>query len=265
MPETTPDVLVDHRDGVAIITLNRPEALNAWTPTFGADLYDAVVKASDDPDVRAILITGAGRAFSAGADLKSERSLTPDGEPDLESMLREIYNPIILAIREAPKPVIAAVNGAAAGIGCSLALACDLVVAAESAYFLLAFVRIGLGPDGGSTTHLMQRIGPARTAELMMLGERLPARQALDWGLINAVHPDAALAAEAFTLAARLATGPTVAIATAKTQLREAPVTPLADQLAREASLQQTHARTTDYVEGVTAFREKRPARFTGR
>ncbi len=265
MPETTPDVLVDHRDGVAIITLNRPEALNAWTPTFGADLYDAVVKASDDPDVRAILITGAGRAFSAGADLKSERSLTPDGEPDLESMLREIYNPIILAIREAPKPVIAAVNGAAAGIGCSLALACDLVVAAESAYFLLAFVRIGLGPDGGSTTHLMQRIGPARTAELMMLGERLPARQALDWGLINAVHPDAALAAEAFALAARLATGPTVAIATAKTLLREAPLTPLANQLAREASLQQTHARTTDYVEGVTAFREKRPARFTGR
>jgi 2-(1,2-epoxy-1,2-dihydrophenyl)acetyl-CoA isomerase len=180
-------------------------------------------------------------------------------------MLREIYNPIILAIREAPKPVIAAVNGAAAGIGCSLALACDLVVAAESAYFLLAFVRIGLGPDGGSTTHLMQRIGPARTAELMMLGERLPARQALDWGLINAVHPDAALTAEAFALAARLATGPTVAIATAKTLLREAPLTPLADQLAREASLQQTHARTTDYVEGVTAFREKRPARFTGR
>ena len=139
------------------------------------------------------------------------------------------------------------------------------MVAAESAYFLLAFVRIGLSADGGASKHLFERIGPARAAELMMLGERLPAPTALAWGLINAVHPDTALAGEAQALAGRLAEGPTVAIASAKALLREAPHRSLAEQLDLEADAQQRHASTTDYVEGVVAFREKRPARFSGR
>src|SRR3954447_9128131 len=168
------------RDGSAArILLNRPEALNAWNEQFGQDLLDAVSTLASDDSVRAVLITGAGRGFSSGADLKEQRS-TPEGAPDLSARLREVYHPIITGLREMPKPVVAAVNGPAVGIGCSLALACDLIVAAESAYFLLAFVNIGLIPDGGSTAFIPARVGYARAAEMAMLGERVPAEQALD-------------------------------------------------------------------------------------
>src|SRR4051812_46684939 len=171
------------------VELNRPDALNAWTLQLGRDLQTALERARED-DVRAVVITGAGRAFSAGADLRQGFDRTADGHPDVGTPLRTIYHPVILGVRELPKPVVAAVNGPAVGIGCSLALACDLVVARESAYFLLAFVNIGLVPDGGSSAFVPTRAGLPRAAEMAMLGERVPAPRALDWGLAN---PAAAL------------------------------------------------------------------------
>lgn len=256
---------VERRDAVTRIELNRPEALNAFTPQLGGELLDAVRRASGDSGVRALLLTGAGRAFSAGADVKQSRTLTAEGQPDLSSSLREVYNPIIFELRAAPKPVVAAVNGPAAGIGCSLALACDQIVAAESAYFLLAFVRIGLIPDGGASYLLPARIGLARATRLAMLGERLPAPEALDWGLVDEVCPEGELAERAGALAARLAAGPTVALANMKRALGAAVLPALAKQLELEATLQQEHAATADYAEGVLAFKEKRETRFEGR
>ena len=187
--------------GAARVVLNRPDSLNSWNEQFGRDLLEAVREVSADDAVRAVMITGAGRAFSSGADLKEQRS-GDDGLPDLSQRLKEIYHPIILGIREMPKPVIAAVNGPAVGIGCSLALDCDLVLAAESAYFLLAFVNIGLVPDGGSTALLPARAGFARAAEMGMLGERVPAEQALEWGIVNRVVADDRLIEDAELLLA---------------------------------------------------------------
>lgn len=258
-------VTVERTLGVAHLELNRPEALNAWTPDLGRALLAALQEASADPDVRAILLTGAGRAFSAGADVKSPRELTPSGAPDLSVRLREIYNPIVLAVRRAPKPVVAAVQGAAAGLGCSLALSCDLVLAGESAYFLLAFVHLGVIPDAGASFFLSERIGAVRAAQLMMLGERLPAARALEWGLVNDVHPDEMLRERAFELTQRLATGPTVALANMKRVLTSATQAGLEAHLALEAELQQAHASTADYAEGVLAFSEKRRPEFWGR
>ncbi len=195
-----------YRSGPAVkLELNRPERMNALNNQLRIDLLDAVEQAAGDDEVRAVLLTGAGRAFSSGADLKDQRDRTPEGHPDVYSVLTEHYHPVITGLRQMPKPVVAAVNGAAAGIGLSLALACDLVLAAESAYFLLAFVNIGLVPDGGSSLLVPSRIGFARAAELAMLGERLGAARALEWGLINQVWPDAELAgrSEALVLHAR--------------------------------------------------------------
>lgn len=251
-------------DGLARIELHRPDALNAWTPQMGSELLDAVRRASADETVRAVLVTGAGRAFCAGADVKNARDLTPDGDPDLSSRLREIYNPIVTGIRAAPKPFVAAVQGACAGLGVSLALSCDLLIAADDAYLLLAFVRIGVMPDGGTTAFLAERIGLTRAAELCMLGDRLPAGTALRWGLVNAVHPAGRLAEEAETLARRLAQAPTVALASTKQALGAAAQRRLADQLELEATLQQRHATTHDYAEGRAAFVEKRRAVFRG-
>jgi len=251
--------------GVCHIELHRPEALNAWTPAMGRELLDAVRLASQDSDVRAVLITGAGRAFSAGADIKNTRELTPEGHADLTSRLRDIYNPIVLAVRSSPKPFVAAVQGACAGLGVSLALACDLVLAAEDAYLLLAFVRIAVMPDGGATALLAERVGLARAAELCMLGEKLPAARALEWGLVNAVHPVAELLPAGQALATRLAEGPTVALGSIKRALTAAAQRHLSDQLELEAELQQRHGSTLDYAEGRTAFVEKRSPHFQGR
>jgi 2-(1,2-epoxy-1,2-dihydrophenyl)acetyl-CoA isomerase len=252
-------------DGYAHIELNRPEALNAWTADMGRQLLAHLTDASADTDVRAILLTGAGRAFSAGADVKDPRETTADGTPDLSSRLRDIYNPIVLTVRSAPKPVIAAVHGAVAGLGVSLALSCDLLLAADSAYFLLAFVRIGVIPDAGASTFLVERVGLTRATQLAMLGEKLPAAKALDWGVVSFVHPDEELQAAGHALAARLAQGPTVALANIKRSLSSAAQRGLAEQVAFEAELQQVHASTADYAEGVAAFTEKRPTVFRGR
>jgi 2-(1,2-epoxy-1,2-dihydrophenyl)acetyl-CoA isomerase len=252
------------RDGSAArILLNRPEALNAWNEQFGQDLLDAVSAVASDDSVRAVLITGAGRGFSSGADLKEQRT-TAEGAPDLSSRLREVYHPIITALRQMPKPVIAAVNGPAVGIGCSLALAADLIVAAESAYFLLAFVNIGLVPDGGSTAFLPARIGYARAAEMAMLGERVPAEQALGWGLINRVVPDDELEGAGDAVLQLLAQGPTTSYAGSKRLLNRRMYAGLAEQLEAEADQQREQGSTQDFLEGVTAFVEKRPPRFTG-
>jgi 2-(1,2-epoxy-1,2-dihydrophenyl)acetyl-CoA isomerase len=252
-------------DGPAArILLNRPDALNAWNEQFGKDLLDAVTTVAGDDAIRAVLITGAGRGFSSGADLKEQRGGDDGGLPDLSARLREIYHPIITSLREMPKPIVSAVNGPAVGIGCSLALAADLILAAESAYFLLAFVNIGLVPDGGSTAFIPARVGYARSAEMAMLGERIPADQALDWGLINRVVADDALEAEAGALLERLANGPTRSYAGSKQLLNRRLYADLAGQLDAEAEAQKGQGQSKDFLEGVVAFVEKRKPNFTG-
>ncbi|HUA12838.1 MAG TPA: enoyl-CoA hydratase-related protein [Solirubrobacteraceae bacterium] len=251
--------------GAATIVLNRPQTLNAWNGQFGTDLLAAVREAQDRDDVRAVLITGAGRGFSSGADLKERGFSGEDGRPDVYSVLTELYHPIMTTIRTMPKPVVAAVNGPAVGIGCSLALCCDLILAAESAYFLLAFVNIGLVPDGGSSLFVPTRVGLARAAELAMLGERLPARTALEWGLINRVVSDDELAGAADGLCARLAAGPTLSYAGAKRELNNWLYARMDEQLDLEARLQQEMMGSADAVEGAVAFVERRPPRFQGR
>ena len=252
-------------DGVATIELNRPQALNAWNRQLGLDLLESVRSAAREDAVRAVLLTGAGRAFSSGADLKDvSAETTADGRPDVYTRLTELYHPIMIEIRELPKPVVAAVNGPAVGIGCSLALCCDLIVAAESAYFLLAFVNIGLVPDGGSSLFVPTRVGMARASELSMLGERLPAPKALEWGLINRVFADERLREEAAALAARLAGGPTRSYAGTKRQLNSWLYARMPEQLELEARIQQEMSGSEDFVEGAMAFVQKRPPRFSG-
>jgi 2-(1,2-epoxy-1,2-dihydrophenyl)acetyl-CoA isomerase len=253
-------------DGVGHVTLNRPDVLNAWNPDLGRALSEIITQRAPAHEVRAVIVTGAGRAFSSGADLKSGFDPHPDdGMPDVRKTLEQVYHPLIVGIRRLEKPVISAVNGPAVGIGCSLALACDVVLAAESAYFLLAFVNIGLMPDGGSTLFVPARVGKARAFEMAMLAERIPAPQALEWGLVNAVHPDERLLEDAGALAARLAAGPTRAYAGAKRALNSMLYPELERQLDLEAEIQHHLARTKDFVEGVGAFVEKRQAVFEGR
>lgn len=250
--------------GAARITLNRPDTLNAWHRDFGAELKRAIEVDAADPSVRAVLITGAGRGFSSGADLKAGFDAADDGMPDVAKELNELYHPIMVGLRRLEKPVVAAVNGPAVGIGASLAFACDLVLAAESAYFLLAFVNIGLMPDGGSTLFVPAAVGKARAFQLALLGERVGAAQALDWGLINFVHPDDSLLDEAAALVQRLAAGPTRSYASSKKALNRMLYPNLDAQLTLEADLQHALARTRDFQEGTLAFLEKREPAFQG-
>ena len=253
--------------GVATVALNRPQALNAWNQQLGLDLLAALARVGESPRARAVVITGAGRAFSSGADLKdfSGGELTASGRPDVYKTLTERYHPIMRAVRELPLPVVAAVNGPAVGIGCSLALCCDLIVAARGAYFLLAFVNIGLVPDGGSSLFVPSRVGMARASEMALLGERVSAEQALQWGLINRVVEDEQLSAEVGALAERLASGPTRAYAGAKRELNNWLYGRMDEQLELEAQIQREMAESEDFLEGAMAFLEKRAARFGGR
>jgi 2-(1,2-epoxy-1,2-dihydrophenyl)acetyl-CoA isomerase len=255
------------RHGAAtFIRLNRPDALNAWNVALGTELLDALRAVADDDAVRAVCITGSGRAFSSGADLRdlTSRDITPDGHIDVYTTLTTVYHPILTLVRTMPKPVVAAVNGPAAGIGCSLVLSCDLVVAAESAYLLLAFVNIGLVPDGGATALVAARAGAGRAAEMGMLGERITASQARRWGLVNHVLPDHELQDYVRELIDRLASGPTRSYAGTKRQLNTWMYDGLEAQLEHEARIQQEVVRSEDFREGVAAFLEKRGAKFTG-
>lgn len=254
-------------DGVANIELARPEALNAWNAQLSDDLLAVLGRVAQDEAVRAVVLRGAGRAFCSGADLRDMGGIeqTPDGRPDLYKSLVERYHPVMHALRELPKPVIAHVNGPAVGIGCSLALCCDLVVAARSAYFLLAFVNIGLVPDGGSSLLVPARAGFARASEMALLGERVAAEQALEWGLVNRVIADERLDGEVAALAARLAAGPTRAYAGVKRQLNASLYRHFDEQLELEARVQREMAGSEDFVEGAVAFLEKREPRFRGR
>jgi 2-(1,2-epoxy-1,2-dihydrophenyl)acetyl-CoA isomerase len=255
----------EQEGGVGRITLNRPETLNAWTAEFGHELSEVVNERAADPSVRAVLITGAGRGFSSGADLKAGFDPDPaDNMPNIRKELNEVYHPIIRGVRELEKPVVAAVNGAAVGIGASLAFACDLVLAAESAFFGLAFVNIGLMPDGGSTLFVPAAVGKARAFQMALLGERITAARALDWGLVNFVHPDDRLMPEAEALVERFATGPTRSYAASKKALNQMLFPNLEEQLALEAELQHELARTRDFMEGVGAFVARRPPEFSG-
>jgi 2-(1,2-epoxy-1,2-dihydrophenyl)acetyl-CoA isomerase len=255
-----------NRDGAAVkIALNRPDRMNAWSDGLSQDLLAALREVAADETVRAVMLTGNGRAFCSGADLKDGADDAVAGKLDTYTTLTRWYHPIVTTIRQMPKPVLTAVNGPAAGAGLSLALAGDLVVAAESAYFMLAFVGIGLVPDGGASLFVPSRVGFARAAEMAMLGERVSAAKAVDWGLINSAWPDAEFAAKAEALLTRLAAGPTRSYAGSKRELNHWMYDRMAAHLELEASIQGELAASADFVEGVSAFLQKRPPEFGGK
>jgi 2-(1,2-epoxy-1,2-dihydrophenyl)acetyl-CoA isomerase len=253
------------RDGsVARIVMSDPATLNAADPLMVRELSATFQKAASE--ARCALLTGEGRGFCSGANLSSGegRAVDESGRIDAGDRLEKQYNPFILMVRDLPIPIVAAVNGPAAGIGCSFALMCDLVFAAESAYFLQAFRRIGLVPDGGSTFMLPRLIGRARAMELMLLGEKLPAAKAQEWGLIHRCVPDAELMTAAMERAHELARGPTRALGLIRKLAWESADNTLEAQLKAERDAQRQAGHSSDFVEGVSAFLQKRPANFTG-
>ncbi len=259
------EVLTEHRDRVAFITLNRPAQLNAFNEAQHILLAAALEKARDDDDIGAILITGAGRAFCAGQDLGERDPSAMDGPPDLGLTLDKYYNRLVRLIRAIPKPVITAVNGVAAGAGANIPLASDIVLAARSARFIQAFIKIGIIPDSGGTWTVTRAIGEARAKSIMMTGDPVSAEQAEAWGLIWRAVDDDGLIDEATALATRLAAGPTFGIGLIKQAVHQASENTIDQQLDLERDLQRLAGHSRDYREGVTAFLEKRPPKFTGR
>lgn len=257
-------VLVEHADGLTVITLNRPDQLNAFNEAQHLALRNALENARDDRSCRAIVLTGSGRGFCAGQDLGDRNPDTMDGPPDLGHTLETFYNPLVRLIRAIPKPVICAVNGVAAGAGANIALACDLVLAAQSARFIEAFSKIGLVPDSGGTWTLPRLIGEARAKALILLAEPLYADEAERIGLIYRCVSDDALMDEAKALGKKLAEGPTLGFGLTKQALHAAADNSLDAQLDLERDLQRQAGRSSDYAEGVRAFMQKRPAKFEG-
>jgi 2-(1,2-epoxy-1,2-dihydrophenyl)acetyl-CoA isomerase len=264
MAQTFQSIGLDVSAGVATLTLNRPERLNSLTEGMHAELRRALELIRSERSTRALILTGAGRGFCAGQDL-SDRNIAPgDGPRDLGASLEANYNPLVRALRTLPIPVICAVNGVAAGAGASLALSCDVVIAARSASFIQAFCKLGLVPDAGGTYFLTHALGAPRALGLALFGDKLPAEQAEAWGLIWKCVDDAELLPAAQKMAERLASGPTQGFARTKQAIYAAEKQALDAQLDLERDLQRELGRTSDYREGVSAFMEKRPPVFTG-
>lgn len=254
---------ITRQGGVETIAINRPEVMNATTAATGRQLLAAVREARHDPDVRAIVLTGVGRAFCAGADLQAlDGPLLPSGRPDLGTILRDVFNPLVLAIRSAPVPVIAAVNGPAVGVGCSIALACDLVIAGDTASFIAGFSKVGLALDGGLSVLLAARVGFTHASQLALVGGAVGAERAHAIGLVDETVAGDALQARAAELAATLAASASGALAASKRLLDQAVFAGLEDALAREADAQAQRVETDEYAEGVAAFLGRRPPRF---
>ncbi len=263
MVHETIRVDIDASSHVATITLNRPDKLNSFTREMHSELRSALDEV-ETAKARALVLTGAGRGFCAGQDL-ADVSFEPGAETDLGALIDENFNPLVRRLQALPLPVIAAVNGIAAGAGANLALACDITLAARSSSFAQSFVKIGLIPDSGGTALLPQRIGLARALGLAITGNKLSAEEAQQWGLIWQVVDDADLQAAAAQLAAQLAQQPTKAIAAIKRAMRASTVNSFDQQLDLERDLQRELGASHDFAEGVAAFIEKRPARFEGR
>jgi len=250
--------------GYATVTLNRPDRLNSFNPEMHARLRDALDEIAERTDVRAMLLTGAGRAFCAGQDL-SERRVAPDAPPpDLGASLDANFNPLVRRLRALPMPIVCAVNGVAAGAGANVALACDIVVAARSASFVQAFCKLGLVPDSGGTYFLPRLVGSARAMGLALLGDRVSGEEAERMGLVWKCIDDARLAEESKSIASHFASQPTRGLAAIKRALQASALNSLDQQLDLERDLQRELGRTNDYREGVAAFLEKRPPRFQG-
>jgi 2-(1,2-epoxy-1,2-dihydrophenyl)acetyl-CoA isomerase len=261
----TPTVLIDLIDGVMRLTLNRPQKLNSFNEEMHLALRAGLERAHADLDIRAVLLTGSGRAFCAGQDLGDRDPREVTAVPDLGRNLQTFYNPAVRLIRDLRKPVICAVNGVAAGAGANIALACDVVVAARSAKFIQSFSKIGLVPDAGGTWNLARILGEPRAKALALTAEPLSAEIAAQWGLIWKVIDDDALQSEASRLAADLAAGPTLGLGLTKHAIQAAAVNTLDAQLDLEADLQREAGRSADYREGVAAFLDKRKPEFKGR
>jgi 2-(1,2-epoxy-1,2-dihydrophenyl)acetyl-CoA isomerase len=266
---TSPLILSETDQSVARITLNRPDVLNSFNRRMATELREALDAAAHDSAVRAILLTGSGRAFCAGQDLAEATpalaGATGASQLDLGVIVRDSYNPIIRAIRQIEKPVVCAVNGAAVGAGANLALACDIVLASAEASFVQAFVKIGLIPDSGGTFFLPRLVGMARATAMMMLGEKIPAARALEYGMIYQVCGPAALMEASLAVAKTVAALPTKALGLTKRGLNASFGRDLDAQLSMEEELQRMAGQTSDFTEGVTAFLEKRKPTFTGK
>ncbi|TFW10698.1 2-(1,2-epoxy-1,2-dihydrophenyl)acetyl-CoA isomerase [Massilia arenosa] len=258
------NILFEVANGIATLTLNRPDKLNSFTSAMHAEVRDALARVEHDKSVRVLLLTGAGRGFCAGQDL-SDRAVAPGGAPaDLGESVEKNYAPLVMKLRSLPIPVICAVNGVAAGAGANLALACDIVLAAKSATFIEAFCKLGLIPDTGGTFHLPRMLGLARATGLAMLGEKLDAERAEQWGLIWRAIPDAGLMQEARAMAEHFAVAPTKGLAFTKKAFQASYHNTLEQQLQLEADMMRELGYSHDYREGVQAFIEKRPAHFKG-